>query len=622
MFKRILLLTIALCAALAALPASVSSALAANANTYYIEVDIANQITTVYRRSDNAIVRQMICSSGTGDRTPRGLFRMEQTRESTDRKPWYYISNYRCYVKYATRIKGGILFHSIPYAAMDMDTIDREALAQLGTKASHGCIRLRWQDAQWIAMNCPDGTAVNIFTGAAAKERLRQLLLLEGYSEDCGLTYAQFLDTYREDDGSGSLVRGATGKAVSALQRKLTGLGFYSGASPSGVYDTATIVAVMRYQAAANLPATGVATKELVRRIRGERELVAEYATLVPGVEGTLVARFQRAMRDVGFYTGDIDGSYNRALGSAVLTYCECVGVEPTEQVSPSLRADVYALLRQLNRRYGRGAFTLAVLREKTFSARTNRGATLYDTASPLGKLLATIEANRRVRLLEQGDKWSRVRYGGKVGYVPTDALTVTVSEALRAHWGVTADEIGVAPMNRDSVGNAVLALKNRLLALGFFTGESSPVYDAQTVAAVRAYQETAGLNTSGRASVRLQNAIFESDDITGTRVTLSRGMEGPAVAALQRALSALGYFGGKCNGRYAGDTVRAVEAFTGDSGMEPTGVATPQVQRAVFDRQPVSGNTASVVYGEDEIELHAPLTIEDEGFTGLTIEE
>ena len=177
MYKRFAVLFTALFTLLFALSALSAAASASTSETYCIEVDIANQITTVYRYSNRAVVRQMICSTGTGDKTPLGSFRLQKTRASTDRKEWYYISTYHCYVKFATRLKGGILFHSIPYNDMDLDSIDREALAQLGSKASHGCIRLRWEDARWIAMNCPDGTRVRVFDDAETDSDLRQVLL-------------------------------------------------------------------------------------------------------------------------------------------------------------------------------------------------------------------------------------------------------------------------------------------------------------------------------------------------------------------------------------------------------------------------------------------------------------
>lgn len=261
MFKRTILLAI-LCAALCSMLTPALGA-ASTADSYAIEVDVANQITTVFRRSDGAIVRQMICSTGVGNCTPLGEFRLEATRESTDRQPWYYIVNYRCYVKYATRITGSILFHSIPYADRDLTSIDENALGQLGSKASHGCIRLNWEDAYWIACNCPDGTRVSIYNGATRKSALRDLLLTESYTITRGQSYKQFIDEGLQSHSAEALRHGETGDAVARLQARLIALGYLCG-GVTGIYDGATVVAVMRYQADSGLPGNGVATRSVM----------------------------------------------------------------------------------------------------------------------------------------------------------------------------------------------------------------------------------------------------------------------------------------------------------------------------------------------------------------------
>ncbi|MBR1820127.1 MAG: L,D-transpeptidase family protein [Clostridia bacterium] len=264
MSRRINTLLIALCAALALVSVPLRSTLAESAGEYRIDVDVANQITTVYRRADGAVVRQMICSTGIGDTTPRGAFTL-QTSRSSDRKEWYFIGKYQCYVKFPTRIQGSILFHSLPYAAQSMEAVDPEAVEQLGSKASHGCVRLRWEDAEWIAAHCPDGTETRIFTGARNESDLRQLLLEESYSSDSGLSYEAFVAPIHSIE-TFTLGRGARGDAVSALQRQLGRLGYFVG-RPTGEYDSATVVAIMRYQSAIGLSPTGVATQALFERI-------------------------------------------------------------------------------------------------------------------------------------------------------------------------------------------------------------------------------------------------------------------------------------------------------------------------------------------------------------------
>lgn len=345
MFNRSLRLTLLSLAVLCALWIAPYAALAVSEDTYCVEVDVTNQITTVYRNSDRKIVRQMICSTGIENYTPLGTFRMEKTRPDTDRTEWYYITKFKCYVKFATRIQGSILFHSIPYAQKDMQTIDHEALDQLGTKASHGCIRLLWEDARWIAENCPEGTTVKIFNGAAKKTGLRDLLLVQGYTQDCKLTYRQFLDACPTDNISGGMGRGSRGDEVTALQARLVGLGFYSEA-PTGVYDEATTLAVMRYQAAAGETVNGVVSRDLLESILCDDGITAEYSTLTPGCEGPIVERLKLALAAAGFYQGVIDGMYDDALADAIAKYCASNGRQAVQSIDPALRAEIYDLAR------------------------------------------------------------------------------------------------------------------------------------------------------------------------------------------------------------------------------------------------------------------------------------
>ena len=74
---------------------------------------------------------------------------------------WYYFKDYNCYAKYAYRIVGGILFHSVLYNANKQGPTNSSVRA-LGKKASHGCVRLAVDDAKWIYDNCPEGTTVVI----------------------------------------------------------------------------------------------------------------------------------------------------------------------------------------------------------------------------------------------------------------------------------------------------------------------------------------------------------------------------------------------------------------------------------------------------------------------------
>lgn len=99
------------------------------------------------------------CSTGVDSSpTPTGVY---QSGGKVTSGMWYYFSDYNCYAKYAYRIVGGILFHSVLYNS-DKSGPTNSSVHALGRKASHGCIRLAVDDAKWIFQNCPEGTTVVI----------------------------------------------------------------------------------------------------------------------------------------------------------------------------------------------------------------------------------------------------------------------------------------------------------------------------------------------------------------------------------------------------------------------------------------------------------------------------
>ena len=66
------------------------------------------------------------------------------------------------WVKYAFVIEGGYFFHSVLYPTQEGEPT-ATSVKKLGTRASHGCIRLSAEDAEWIYNNCASGTTVVIY---------------------------------------------------------------------------------------------------------------------------------------------------------------------------------------------------------------------------------------------------------------------------------------------------------------------------------------------------------------------------------------------------------------------------------------------------------------------------
>ena len=219
---------------------------------YEIEVDLNNQIVTVYRgqgRTEKDIARQMICSSGEYDSTPTGEFIMPEIQKVDEREAWYYIGKFRLHVQYASRIVRDILFHSLPSTHQAVSPTEDSRLA-LGSRASHGCIRLRPADSRWIAENCPPGTLVKIFDGGFADEGLRSVLL-QGSFDSGMMDYGDFLE------GKSFLLSiSSEREEVHLVQQKLDLLGYVCGES-DGVFGAGTHAAVVLWQQAKGYAPTG-----------------------------------------------------------------------------------------------------------------------------------------------------------------------------------------------------------------------------------------------------------------------------------------------------------------------------------------------------------------------------
>lgn len=120
---------------------------------YEIVVDRKNQKINVYNSS--GLVKQITCSSGAdGTETPAGRF-------VTGDRGGYFITregNVKCY--YWLRINNDYLFHSV-LCTLSGDIIKSEE-AKLGSRASHGCIRMPMDGAKWFYENIPSGTLVTV----------------------------------------------------------------------------------------------------------------------------------------------------------------------------------------------------------------------------------------------------------------------------------------------------------------------------------------------------------------------------------------------------------------------------------------------------------------------------
>ena len=127
---------------------------------YYATVDRVRNVVTIYAKDESGKyripVKAMTCSVGLpGTATPSGTF------NTTAKYRWKELMG-PSWGQYATRIVGGVLFHSVAGSAPNPYALPAGEYNRLGSPASHGCVRLCVRDAKWIYDNCSIGMTVKI----------------------------------------------------------------------------------------------------------------------------------------------------------------------------------------------------------------------------------------------------------------------------------------------------------------------------------------------------------------------------------------------------------------------------------------------------------------------------
>ena len=144
------------------------------------------------------------------------------------------------------------------------------------------------------------------------------------------------------------------------------------------------------------------------------------------------------------------------------------------------------------------------------------------------------------------------------------------------------------------NTGIAVQALQQRLRELGYFSGEISGLYDADTEAAVKRFEQTYGTMQTGVATAKLQLKLFAasapsygSEDYDSAVISqysvLRPGTVGSSVYALQQRLKNLGYPIGDLTGVFDDQTARCVRMFYRAYGLAANDVANVAMQKELY---------------------------------------
>lgn len=124
--------------------------------------------------------------------------------------------------------------------------------------------------------------------------------------------------------------------------------------------------------------------------------------------------------------------------------------------------------------------------------------------------ILDRLSGGTLVLVLEQDGEFCKISFGNKEGYAMTQFLTVV---------HVPAEALAYQPLQKGDAGDAVLALKQRLLELGYYrdSGTLTNEYNDTCVERVEIFERVHGLPEDGAASQTLQYLLFSDKAMANT---------------------------------------------------------------------------------------------------------
>lgn len=357
------------------------------------------------------------------------------------------------------------------------------------------------------------------------------------------------------------LKRGSRGTAVTQLQKTLTAKGFYNG-PVTGYYGGLTEAAVRRLQQARGLRVDGIAGSNTLSALNGTSGNIPTTAELRPGSSGQAVTQLQNRLKALGFYNGAITGFYSRLTEAAVRDFQRSRGLSVNGIVGPTTASALQgntpgtltnvtllqrgsrgsAVTQLQNRLQAVGVYSgpvtgyygqlteAAVRRFQQTKGLTVNGIAGSTTLAALQGNSPRNSSSDTVAQLRPGSNGLAVTqlqnrlkavgvYNGPVtGYYGqlTEAAVrdfqrsrglsingVAGSTTLAALQGVSGNSntsVAIVPLQRGDRGSRVKSLQERLITLGYYTGQRDSIFGPQTEAALKRYQQDRGLVANGIA--------------------------------------------------------------------------------------------------------------------------
>ena len=299
--------------------------------------------------------------------------------------------------------------------------------------------------------------------------------------------------------------------------------------------------------------------------------------TLQQGMTGEDVYAAQRRLKQLGYYQGSLDSVFNSALVVAVREFQENNGLVVDGKIGPSTRAVLYygtvLTASEASQSSGIGGGTSTGVRtlakgmkgDDVLAAQTLLAFYGYYTGPLDGEFGSVM-----LTAVKQFQRRNELSVDGKIG-----PKTLAVLQSGTALGKTDPDPEQTLSIGKS--GEAVKELQRALRDTYYYTGKIDGIFGAEVLTAVKAFQNSAGLNADGKAGPRTLDALYNRTAKIfngGIPVRdLAQGSRGWDVYVLQTKLFNMNYtLTYATPGYFDAVTAAAVKAYQKDNGLKVDG--------------------------------------------------
>ena len=353
-----------------------------------------------------------------------------------------------------------------------------------------------------------------------------------------------------------AMKKGNKGSQVTELQNRLIELGYLKGTA-TGTYDTNTIGAVRSFQKKNGLTANGTAGAETQKLLFSD-EAVSASATATPkiteeptptptvavpeeslknGAKGDDVKVLQRRLKELGYYKSSIDGKFGKTLEKALKAFQEAMGLEADGIAGKATYAALFDenALKKGNTPTPEPTKTPAPEDEEENTGTAwptlrkddagDNVAQLQEALIELGYLSGKADGNygeqtvSAVKAFQKangltadgtaGEQTQKVLFSGNAKKATAKATATPKPTAAAAKATATpAPAEKSTTLKVGSKGTEVKELQQKLISLGYLSGNADGIYGTKTAAAVKAYQKAKKLSADGVAGEKTLSSL------------------------------------------------------------------------------------------------------------------